>query len=51
MEIEIKQAMAARAGKKIMLIDSSKFGVKSLQQVFSRSELDQILHSNPSARR
>jgi len=43
MEIEIKQAMAARAEKKIMLIDSSKVGVKSLQQVFHRSDLDRIV--------
>ena len=48
LEIEMKRAMAAAAERRVVLLDSSKFGVRSLTQVFPIEEMD-VLITDPTA--
>lgn len=43
MEIQVKRAMASNADKVIMLLDSSKFGVRSLQNILAIEQITAIV--------
>lgn len=43
LEIEVKQAMAASAQRVVLLLDSSKFGTRSLRQVLSLRDVDVLI--------
>lgn len=48
LEIQVKRAMAHNAERVVLLIDSTKFGVRSLAKIFDVSEVD-ILVTNADA--
>lgn len=43
LEIQVKRAMAASAERTVLLLDSSKFGVRSLKQVLSLSNINTLI--------
>lgn len=43
LEIQVKRAMAASAGRVIFLMDSTKFGIRSLQRVVPLEEVDVLI--------
>jgi len=43
LEIQVKRAMAASAGRVIFLMDSTKFGMRSLQRVIPLEEVDVLI--------
>ncbi|MBN2580018.1 MAG: DeoR/GlpR transcriptional regulator [Pirellulales bacterium] len=43
LEIQVKQAMASGADRRILLIDSSKFGIRSLAQVLPLNALNHLV--------
>ena len=43
LEIQVKRAMVGNAGRVVVLIDSTKFGVKSLAKILSLEEIDILI--------